>query len=91
MKRCTLIALACTLIACARTPTATTKTAEAIARGNPASSSDGGRVYVTNCSSCHGLDGKGLPGAFPPLAANPAVTGDPRRVIAVVLFGQRGK
>jgi mono/diheme cytochrome c family protein len=56
---------------------------------NPGSSSDGGRVYVTNCSSCHQIDGKGVPGAFPALAGNPAVTGDPRRTIAIVKFGQR--
>jgi mono/diheme cytochrome c family protein len=57
---------------------------------NPGSSSDGGRIYVTNCSSCHQLDGRGVPGAFPALAGNRAVTGDPSRAIAAVKFGLRG-
>ncbi len=57
---------------------------------NPGSSSDGGRIYITNCSSCHQLDGRGIPGAFPALAGNRAVTGDPRRPIVAVKFGLRG-
>ena len=54
---------------------------------NPASANDGARVYITNCSSCHQLDGNGIPGAFPALASNPVVTGDPARTIAIVKFG----
>ena len=41
-----------------------------------ASASDGGKVYTTNCSSCHQAQGQGIPGTFPPLAGNPVVTGD---------------
>lgn len=67
----------------AKTPAAAARAAA----DNPASSSDGGRIYVTNCASCHELDGRGVPGAFPPLAGNPAVTGDPRVPIAAVKFG----
>lgn len=59
-------------------------------RGNLASANDGARVYITNCSSCHQLDGRGVPGAFPPLAGNPVVTGDPRRLLAIVADGRRG-
>lgn len=58
---------------------------------NPGSSSDGGRIYVTNCSSCHQPDGRGVPGAFPALAGNPRVIGDARRVISAVKFGTRGR
>ena len=43
-----------------------------------------------NCSSCHQTDGTGVPGAFPPLDANPDVTGDPRVVIARVKLGTSG-
>jgi mono/diheme cytochrome c family protein len=57
---------------------------------NPGSSSDGGRIYVTNCLSCHQLDGQGVPGAFPPLAGNRAILGDPHRAIAAVKIGLRG-
>lgn len=34
----------------------------------------GDRVYARHCASCHGEDGQGVPGAYPPLAGNRAVT-----------------
>jgi len=55
-----------------------------------AGSANGGKVFSTNCSSCHGAQGQGLPGAFPPLANNPVVTGDPNKVIGIVLNGLKG-
>ncbi len=60
--------------------------------GAPASaaSGNGSKVFQTNCSSCHGAAGQGLPGAFPPLANNPAVTGDPNKVIGIVINGLHG-
>lgn len=58
---------------------------------NPASASDGATVYVANCSSCHQPDGKGVAGAFPPLAGNPAVTGPPVAVIEIVKNGLEGR
>ncbi|HEY1978140.1 MAG TPA: cytochrome c [Candidatus Baltobacteraceae bacterium] len=67
------------------------RVSQAIAKINPASANDGGRVYIKNCSSCHQVDGRGVPGAFPPLAANPLVTGNPLRTIAIVKFGVSGK
>jgi mono/diheme cytochrome c family protein len=82
------IALACLLTACSR-ETSGRSAVTAAHLSDPASSSDGARIYITNCSSCHQLDGRGVPGAFPALAANPAVTGDPRAVIAIVKFGLR--
>ncbi|MEZ4790279.1 MAG: hypothetical protein R2811_09705 [Flavobacteriales bacterium] len=30
---------------------------------------DGGALFVQTCSACHGAEAKGLPGAFPALAA----------------------
>lgn len=47
----------------------------------------GSTVFTTNCASCHGAAGKGVPGAFPPLAGNPFVTGDPAKVIGTVMHG----
>ena len=45
-------------------------------------------AYQTHCSSCHQLDGKGIPGAIPALAGNGAVTSaGPENVIRVVLGG----
>jgi ubiquinol-cytochrome c reductase cytochrome b subunit len=51
------------------------------------SSGPGAQVFANNCSSCHGATGQGSPGAFPPLANNPVVTGDPNKVIGIVLGG----
>lgn len=56
----------------------------------PAGNANGAKVFSTNCSSCHGAQGQGLPGAFPPLANNPTVTGDPHKVIGIVLDGLHG-
>ena len=50
----------------------------------------GAKVFSANCSSCHGANGQGSPGAFPPLANNPVVTGDPNKVIGIVLGGLHG-
>jgi mono/diheme cytochrome c family protein len=100
----TLVALAALLPACSNSassaanadndaaasassaPAATSPVAQ-----NGASANDGAGVYSTNCSSCHQTNGAGLPGAFPPLANNPAVTGDPKNLIHIVKFGLNGK
>ena len=52
----------------------------------------GARLFVTNCSACHQLNGTGLPGAFPPLKGNPAVLdADPMTQIDTILHGLHGK
>lgn len=69
-------------------------TAAAPAQSTAASgtaAASGAGVYGTNCSSCHQAGGVGLPGSFPPLAANPVVTGDPKTVIHIVKYGLSGK
>ncbi len=48
---------------------------------------NGSKVFAANCASCHGAQGTGVPGTFPPLANNPVVTGDPNKVIGIVLGG----
>jgi mono/diheme cytochrome c family protein len=57
---------------------------------NTTPAAGGAHIYQTNCSSCHQLNGQGTPGAFPPLASNPAVTGDPAKVIHIVKYGLTG-
>ena len=57
---------------------------------------NGQQLYQTYCMSCHQANGKGLPGAFPPLAGEvPEIIakGPKGRVfpIDVVLFGLQGK
>jgi len=51
----------------------------------------GASVYSTNCSSCHQANGQGAPGAFPPLAGNPVVSGDKPKVIHIVKYGLTGQ
>lgn len=55
------------------------------------SAANGASIFTSNCASCHGANGRGVPGTFPPLAANPAVTGDATAVIHIVKYGLTGK
>ena len=57
----------------------------------PATDANGAKVFASNCASCHGAQGQGAPGAFPPLANNPVVTGDPNKVIGIVTSGLHGQ
>jgi len=47
-------------------------------------------VFDTNCAACHQPNGKGLPGAFPPLAGSDFLQGDREKVLSVALFGLSG-
>jgi len=47
-------------------------------------------LYATNCSGCHGTNGQGAVNIAPPLAKNPYVTGDPKRVVRAVASGLIG-
>ena len=58
--------------------------------GTSAGNSNGAKVFANNCATCHGATGQGVPGSFPPLANNPVVTGDPNKVIGIVLNGLHG-
>ena len=51
---------------------------------------DGRLVYEANCSACHGSDGAGRPGSFPPLLDNPRVE-DADYVRTVVRNGLSGE
>jgi len=48
-------------------------------------------VYQTVCLACHQADGKGLPGAFPPLAGSDYLLGDKDRAVGVVVRGLEGE
>ncbi len=52
---------------------------------------DGAKIFSTNCSSCHGATGQGMPGTFPPLAGNPVVQGDIKKLTGIVTDGLHGK
>ena len=50
----------------------------------------GKQVYMGLCFACHQPDGKGLPGAFPPLAGSDYLMADRTRAIRIVLKGLTG-
>lgn len=50
----------------------------------------GQEMFKQNCSACHQVDGKGVPGAFPALAGNAFVQGPAQPVAATVLNGRGG-
>jgi mono/diheme cytochrome c family protein len=55
--------------------------------GAPADPTRGEQIYKTKCIVCHQADGKGLPGAFPPLAGSDYLLADKVRAVAQVLNG----
>ncbi len=61
----------------------------------PASGFDaaaGARLFAAHCAACHGPEGAGVPGVFPPLAGDPVVNAaDPSAHIDTVLHGLHGK
>ncbi|MDQ2909151.1 MAG: cytochrome b N-terminal domain-containing protein [Candidatus Eremiobacteraeota bacterium] len=52
--------------------------------------SKGAQIFTQNCATCHGANGQGQPGVFPPLAGNKLVTGDPSFDIHTLLGGLKG-
>ncbi len=51
----------------------------------------GEALYLANCAACHQPDGRGLPGAFPPLAGSDYLRADPMRALKVTVEGLTGK
>jgi mono/diheme cytochrome c family protein len=49
----------------------------------------GRRTYAT-CVTCHGSGGLGQPRVYPPLKGSDWVTGDPRRLVRILLHGLQG-
>lgn len=52
---------------------------------------DGAELYMTRCMSCHQMNGRGVPGVFPPLNGVEWVTGDKGRLIRIVMNGLTGE
>lgn len=50
----------------------------------------GQKVYSTNCASCHGVTGQGIPGVFPALTNSPIAIGNVKDHIGIVLNGKAG-
>jgi mono/diheme cytochrome c family protein len=55
-----------------------------------AQGADGKSLFARNCAACHQANGKGIPGAFPALAGNAFVQGEPADVATVLLKGRGG-
>lgn len=54
----------------------------------PAGLPDGAALYSATCAACHQADGKGLAGAFPPLAGSAIVNdANPEQLIRIILQG----
>lgn len=51
---------------------------------------DGKALFAKNCAACHQANGRGIPGAFPALAASALVQGPATEVAAVLLKGRGG-
>jgi len=50
----------------------------------------GGEIYLARCAVCHGQNGEGRPGLYPPLAGSEWVSGAPERLAAIILDGMQG-
>jgi len=75
----------------------TASEASQVAAGAPKAASKeerikaGESVYQSTCSACHGAEGKGVEGAFPPLAGSDYLNADPKRGIHAVVKGLSGE
>ncbi len=47
-------------------------------------------LFAGTCSTCHGPEGKGMEGVFPPLAASDYIKANPKRLPEIVLHGMVG-
>jgi mono/diheme cytochrome c family protein/glucose/arabinose dehydrogenase len=50
-----------------------------------------GRLLFGNCVGCHQASGAGMPPVYPPLRDSPFVTGDPARLVRILLHGLEGE
>jgi mono/diheme cytochrome c family protein len=64
--------------------------AAAVSSPSRAQEMDGKALFLKNCAACHQATGKGIPGAFPALAANKFVQGKGSDVATVLLKGRGG-
>lgn len=76
------------LLSLKQTPLPGSTTPEGTVGTTPGAATQGATVYAAHCASCHGPNGEGVPGVFPPMKGDPVVTAaDPSRHIRIVLFG----
>ncbi len=71
-------------------PLAVHKAEAAAGKPDPAQLQAGEKAFQAACMACHQPDGKGLPGAFPPLAGSDYLKADTQRAIGNVVRGLTG-
>lgn len=69
-------------------PIDTTATPAAPPKSGPIA--DGVSLFAANCSSCHGSNGSGMSGVFPPLNGSSIVQGDKSTLAKILLHGLQG-
>ncbi len=92
------VALAASLLGCQKEASETPPSAGTEESGGAASTAEGtmgdataGKaLFEANCSTCHGANGEGVPGTFPPLAGAEQVNGSAEEHIKIVLNGLSG-
>ncbi len=47
-------------------------------------------LFIASCSACHQRNGRGIPQAFPALAGDGLVQGDPQNLVRLLLNGRGG-
>ena len=78
------------LAATAQTPATHAGAAQTPGPPAPSGTADGAALFAANCSACHQEKGEGIPGAFPALAGDAFVVGDPMPPVMTLLNGRGG-
>jgi mono/diheme cytochrome c family protein len=89
----TRVTLGIALAACgvALAPLRAFAQAAPVSQPTPTKATSGPQIYSSTCAACHQATGAGLPERYPPLAGSEIATGDPERVIRIVLGGLTGE
>ena len=61
-----------------------------VSAGAASAQPNGAAMFSENCAACHQAQGEGVPGAFPALAGNKLVQGDPKDAAWIVTHGRGG-
>lgn len=64
--------------------------AATVAAGSAVAQTGAADLFDQNCAACHQAKGEGVPGAFPALAGNALVQGDPKEAAWIVTHGRGG-
>ena len=95
LHRCipVLLALGAAVLTSPVAPAQQVHAAEVAAAAAPSAAqiTAGEQVFKGLCMACHQADGKGLPGAFPPLAGSDFLLGNSDRAVGIVVNGLQGE